>query len=182
MNIHRVFSTFTATMVLTVSVSLCSAEQVENPLYRSWASFKTGSSRTLGGTVSMAGGFNVESEIASTLKDVSKDRVLIEDTTSITMNGQRRPGGTHTQNIASQIDKPQDWHEVGQEEVKAMGRTFKCTVYDGKASAPSRGGQEHQAEAKIWASKEVPGGIVQMKVTGANGADVTYVLKDYQAK
>jgi hypothetical protein len=165
----------------SVMVAAANAEQVESPIYKAWASFKVGSNKTLGGTMSR-GGFNMQMEMKEALVEVTSDHVTVEVISSVDAMGNHHDSPPRRQEYPAKIYKPKDWREIGKEDVQAMGRTFHCVVYEGISAAPGRGGQVNESNGKIWTAKEVPGGVVQMRVNSSGGADITFVLKDYQAK
>jgi hypothetical protein len=166
-------------VILGLAAAVCQADTAKNPLVRNWAKFKKGSSATLAATIS-AGNFSVQMEKTDKLVDVTGDKITIETTVSTNVGGQQRSNPPTTHTIDSNIEKG-DWTEVGHEKIEAAGKTFDCTVVEGKSTAPTRGGAPSDAKARMWYSDDVPGGMVQMKVN-ANGHEIVYKLTAFEVK
>jgi hypothetical protein len=165
------------------------ADQIDNPRYKAWASFKKGSSRTLDATI-QAGPVQVQTSMQSTLTDVTDDMITVQTQSTSTYAGQTRQSPPHDQTIAAKVDE-KELKDDGEESVDAMGKTFKCKVYE--ASAASMGaanGAKAQGQVKFWTSEGVPGGIVKMTINvptpgaGEQGSTttITYLLSAYEAK
>jgi len=190
------FSAMPVLGVLVLSLLLSSsvrAAELEGMRYEAWAKFKVGSSHTLSGTVD-AGQMQIPSEITQKLIDVKPDHVTVELTSTVTIMGRQHTGKPQQHEIPVK-DKDVQAKDLGEDSVDAMGRTFKCHVYEvsGKDAAPPPPGpggrpapQDAERVAKIWVSPEVPGGLVKMEIKGRRpqGEDmtVTYLLKSFEAK
>ena len=170
-----------ACLFFASSVSL--ADPVENPIYKLWSGFKVGSSRTMTGTMSMRG-MSMDMELKDTLVELAADHATIESASATIMQGQRHEAPAHKQTFKARDEKKEEWREVGKEDVKAMGRTFHCRVFEGKLPVPAQGGAPSGGDitSKSWISDEVPGGAVQMKISLPQGQEITYLLKDFQVK
>jgi hypothetical protein len=150
------------------------ADQIDNPRFTAWARFGVGSSETIDATVNN-GGFQMEIELQFTLADKADDHVDLNVTSSVVVMGQPH-SNTHQETVPAKIDSG-NVQQLPNESVDAAGKTFDCKVYQ----IPDMRNQ--QAKAKIWASEQVPGGLVKMEATGPQGnATVTYLLKSYEAK
>jgi len=177
---------FVAILVLG-AVSPSRADQIDNPRYKAWASFKKGSSRTLDATI-QAGPVQVQTSMQSTLTDVTDDMVTVQTQSTSTYAGQTRQSPPHNQTIAAKVDQ-KDIKDDGEESIDAMGKTFKCKVYEASAAAA---GASNSAigQVKFWTSDDVPGGIVKMAVNvptpgpGGQGTTttITYLLSAYEVK
>ena len=171
-------------LALAFSASSLKADAPANPRFNAWSGFKIGSSATRTATMG-AGGMTINIDIKETLVELTDDHAVIETVTTTSVGGQDHPGQPVRTTISSK-DQPKEWKELRQEDVQAAGKTYKCKVIQGKFAAPARGGQAADSDAKIWFSSEVPGGIVQVKVstTGPNGQalEMTMLLKSIDAK
>jgi hypothetical protein len=140
-----------AIMVLVAASSL-RAGQMDNPEYIAWAKFKVESSRTL--AVSGGGGGYVRSSggvayISQTLRGIADDAVRI----SLGKN-------TNTFRVPAKIDDKSLKH-VGEESIQAMGKTFKCSVYEVPKYTSPNG--EKTIQTKKWICGDVPGGLVKQE-------------------
>jgi hypothetical protein len=159
--------------------TVCHADSPRNQIVKHWQKFKPGSSATLAATVT-AGNYSVQMEKKDKLIAVNGDQVTIETTVSTNIGGQPHANPPVTQTIGAGNTQG-DWTEVGHETIEAAGKKFDCTVVEGKSTVPARGGAPTDSKARLWVADEVPGGIVQLKVS-ANGHDITYLLSAYEVK
>jgi hypothetical protein len=171
-------------------------EQVDSPRYQAWAKFKVGSSHTLQGEAD-AGGMTIHSEMTETLAEVTDDHVTVETTNTTNVMGRDHTTPPRRRTIPAKEDI-KDAKQVGTEDVQAMGKTFSCKVWEvteaPTGAAPGQpganAGDQRHGSAKIWASPDVPGGVVKMEVKGHTGGPkeqgqdvtLTYLLKSYEAK
>jgi hypothetical protein len=128
------------------------AGQIDNPEYKAWAKFKVGSSRTLTGAHGGGASFVATgSSSLSTLLAITSDKVTIKGDVPIFGYGP----------ITARIDE-KDIKYIGEENVQAMGKTFKCKVYTlpKKTWNAATGGQK-SSQLKKWINDEVPGGLVK---------------------
>lgn len=140
------------TMIAFVFAALVQ-EQVDNPEFKYWRSFKPGSSVTHKG-----GPQQVEQK--TTLKSVGDEEITVE--TEMSMGG-KTVGKAMERRISAKVataDAPKMLKE-GEEEIEAGGRKLKCrwTEYDKKLP----GGV--LAKLKVWIHEDVPGGAVKVQVT-----------------
>jgi hypothetical protein len=166
-------------VILGLAATVAQADTAKNQVIKHWEKFKPGSSATLAATIT-AGNFSVQMEKKDALIEVTSDKVTIETTVSTNMGGQQRSNPPTRQTVGITSNQG-DWTEVGHEKIEAAGKTFDCTVVEGKSMAPSRGGPPTEGNAKMWISDEVPGGIVQLKVNGA-GHEIIYKLSAFEVK
>jgi len=159
-----VVPTIVAIMALSTPLR---AGQVENPEYKAWASFTVGSSSSLtlkgaggGGYLRSSGGAFTNQ---STLVEVDKDKVMILIGSPSDSNKPRPVSATMNDGIMKQ---------AGEENVSAMGKTFKCKVYETPkitANAADGSGQK-SIQTKKWICDDVPGGLVKMEIYRTNPA------------
>jgi hypothetical protein len=194
----RRFGLVCAAALLTGGVSFVArAEQIDSPRYQAWAKFKVGSSHTLSGEMN-AGGMQIQTEMTEKLVEVTDDHVAVETTTTTNVMGQSHTSPPRQRTIPAKEDI-KDAKEVGTEDVQAMGKTFSCKVWEladvgaPPAGRPGPGGpspdNQRKSSAKIWASPDVPGGMVKMEFQSHSGApgqgpdmNMTYLLKSYEVK
>jgi hypothetical protein len=127
----------------------------------------------------------VELELKQTLVELTDDHAIVEQVVTTSVGGQAHAGEPRRATIQAKSDKT-DWKEVGNEDVKAVDKTFACKVIEGTRSVLMRGGQMAEDKGKFWVSSDVPGGVVQMKLNskgpGGQARDMTYLLKSFEAK
>ncbi len=81
----------------------------------------------------------------------------------------------------------QEVKDLGRQDVRAMGRTFKCEVYQMKDDTVAGKERPWGGKAKVWVCPEVPGGVVKWDVnpqyTQPSGQNVVivYTLSGYTA-
>lgn len=140
-------------VTMMVSATPLRAGQVENPEYKAWASFKVGSSRTLTGKTT--GGFKtIELQDQAILVEIQNDKVMILHPNGV---AQVKPAP-----LPAKVDE-KNAKLVGTETVQAMGKSFKCKVYEmAKISSPNGA---KSSQTKKWICDDVPGGIVKVEVS-----------------
>jgi hypothetical protein len=172
-----------AVIFMAVFVSATKADQVDNPAYKAWSKFKKDSTATYTQNITV-NGMSIDFKIVDTLKDITDDHVTIEEGTTMSMGGRGGRTDTNTRDISAKVDA-KDMKEDGEEDVKAMDKTFHCKVIELKETVPGRGGQTATVNAKIWVNTDVPGGVVQMKFSsdvGGESVEQTRTLTAFEAK
>ncbi len=147
---------------------------VDNPEYKWWASFKEGSSVTCKMTVD---GKAQDGTVKVTLKSVGEQSVSVEEARSIRAMGPQRES---TRDImakitASSILKPE---QEGDEEILAGGKKLKCHWKEIRKPLPA-GGLE---VVRYWIHEDVPGGVVQWKVTLPTGSTAVLTASEWEKK
>jgi hypothetical protein len=170
---RRTFCSFSVICAMML-VGIARAEQMENPAYKQWAKFKPGTSATMTNET-VAAGQTTKSEMKSTLKEVTDDKVTIEVATTMEVAGQKMAGPAQSIEIKKMVDKPADGAKpasdkeqphfkseakTSDEEVKVGAGTFKATKTESNSEASGM-----KTKATVWTSEEVPGGIVKMEST-----------------
>lgn len=176
-----------AMVAIMASAAPLRAGQVDNPEYKGWASFKVGSSSTLtvkgaggGGYLRGSGGGTAQ---LTTLAEVDSDKVLVVTGTPSPTNKPRPVPATMSDGVMKQ---------VGEESVTAMGKTFKCKIYETPkftANAADGSGQK-SIQTREWFCDEVPGGLVKMEIYRTDPAPdgqqyhntETHLLTAYEVK
>lgn len=154
------------------SATAHAGETIENDLYKHWARFKPGSYCKMK-SVSKVMGQTTESTMTTTLKSVTKDRIVLE-VVSATRSGGRefkmppqkiehlaripkpKPGEIKKQKGIRLDVKPKE----GKEEMSVKGKKIKTkwsesTIKMGKTTTRS----------KTWMSEDIPGQIVKTVTT-----------------
>jgi hypothetical protein len=163
-----------------------SAATKDNPNYLVWSKFKPGSTTTVVADIT-EGKDNVHIETTRTLLSVSADNVVIETTSIRKTKGHEITQAPVKQTIPAKTDKD-EIKETGTKDMDAMGKTFKCRVWDSapaKAAKPAESSKVSASEgmkATIYISDEVPGGIVRLDGIAQNGSSVTFILTKFEAK
>jgi hypothetical protein len=152
-----------------------------NPRYTAWAKYSVGSNQTIEGDINR-GQMVIHSKTITTLKQVADDHVTVTIQTTVSVNGQDHSQPPHDQDIPATSDASK-YKEDGEEDVTAVGKTFKCKVYEFTGAAPAGppGAASGPSTAKVWACEDVPGGVVKINVSGG-AVDVTMLLTAYEAK
>ena len=181
------------TSLIALSLSLIStakaADEVDNPQYTHWAKFKAGSSSTL--TCDSKVGPNaidIHIETTTTLDSVTPDEVALTSSSKVDVMG-------HSNNpvpVKKTIKAKAPAHEskqAGEKDVQAMGKTFKCKVFEltGNAAAANNAKGANaknvkDAKATIYVNGDVPGGLVKMELTGGDGKTMVFNLTAMTAK
>jgi hypothetical protein len=154
------------------------AEQQDNQQYLHWAKFKPGSSVAMSGQMD-ANGQKLQIDMINVLVEVNKDKVVLESTSAVNIAGVDRKSPGRKRDVPAREEKKADVKQLGEEEIEAAGKKFKCKVMEGEADAPNA--QGGKAKAKIWVTEEVPGGAVKMVVTSERGT-MTFTLKSFEVK
>jgi hypothetical protein len=183
---HFARSLVAAAAALFALAATPAGQQIDDPRYAAWASFKVGSTSTLSGNAK-AGPIDLEINTKSTLIAVTTDHVTLKTISSTVLNGQQRPTETIEETVPAKIES-EDQKDDGQGIIQAAGRTFKCEIFEGATDAPEPGAPKSGGIAKAWISKEVPGGIVKLSATGSlvgpNGerSQLNLMLQSFEAK
>jgi hypothetical protein len=184
---HSTYFVGLAMVAMMVSAAPLRAGQMDNPEYKAWASFKVGSSSTL--TVKGAGGggyLRPSSGVPasqSTLVEIDSDKVMILLGSPSATNKPRPVLATMNAGIMKQ---------VGEESVDAMGKTFKCKVYETPKDTwnAADGSGQKSTQTKKWICDDVPGGLVKMEIYRTDPAPdgqqyhntETHLLSAYEVK
>jgi hypothetical protein len=175
-----------ACVIALLSLGLCPpsarAETQDNLQYAHWAKFKPGTTVTMTGDMD-AGSLKLAMEIVTKLVEVNADKLSLETTTVTTIAGQERKSPPRKREVPAKEEKKADVKTIGEEEIEAGGKKYKCKVIEGDADAAGGAAaqQAGKTKAKIWVNEQVPGGAVKMVVTTPRG-NMTFTLKSFDAK
>ncbi len=153
------------------------AATVANPQYDLWCKYKPGSTVTLAGDMEAGPMGKVHLAVTQTLASVTADAVTVSQTTQMSVMGHDRPAGPPGAQVIPARQAKAQMTATGAADVQAMGKTFPCTVYD--MAKPAGGGP---ASGTAYVNPDVPGGVVKLTLTGANGKALTFVLTAADAK
>ncbi|MEW6659623.1 MAG: hypothetical protein AB1424_13260 [Thermodesulfobacteriota bacterium] len=137
-------------LVLTLALSVAAlAAGTEDPYYRQWASFKVGSSVSLDGTATSSSEGNSTFKQTITLKGVKSDHLVVQIS---------RVEGLRSTNKSKKVErfigKKSKLADLGQEEITAAGKKFKCQRY--KLTYFFDNGKEMMSFT-YWFHPEIPG-------------------------
>lgn len=155
-----------------------------NPKYMAWSKFKPGSSETFEADIQTQGQrYHIETK--QTLVSVSDDEVVVETDSKGTVKGQKPTESTKRERFKAKVG-PADLKQIGEKEVAAMGKTFKCKVFEGtgKPTAPAAGAKDDSSALRgtIYISDDIPGGLVRLDTAGADGKTQTFILTAMEVK
>jgi hypothetical protein len=162
-------------------------DEVANPKYTAWSKFKPGSSNTVSADVDM-GGTHVHINVKRTLISVTDAEVVVELKSTVTVMGRDQQGQPIQQTFDAKADKDVITQK-GQQDVDAMGKTFKCTVYEATTKEDVKPDPQAKpmpgANAKtatVYTSDDVPGGLVKLETQGQDGKSMVFILTAMEAK
>ena len=136
----------------------------DNPEYKGWAEFKGGSTVT---HKMVLNGKPQEGLRRMTLKSVKDDKVVVDVLNTIQAMGAPRLGEQEIPAKIAGVLKPE---KEGEEEIEAGGKKLKCRWGEITKKAPNGKSEV----VRYWLHDEVPGKMVQTKVTYEGG--VTAIL------
>ena len=155
-------------MVFTFACTAFAQDEIDNPMYQKWATFKVGTAAKYK-QVTEAAGNKTESEIVYTLIELTPEKAVVEMTGSMLIMGNKtempktkmehmakvkkiEPLATGTVDAA----KPKE----SDEEIEVPAGKIKCHLTETEAKVG-----EGAVYSKIWSSDEVPGTMVKMVST-----------------
>ena len=195
-----------AFLTLGALSSAAFAEQVDNPVYVSWAKYKPGTTVTYKQTaeMSMMQGMKTETTITTKLVEVKPEAVTLESTTKMSIGGQEFAApGTGTpikQTIPAKVEKGQENippgvnannaqvkdMKDGKDNVEVSGKKYDTATHEFTmiAEMPANaGGGTMNMQVKTWNTTDVPGGFVKSESNGTVGVAGTVknslILADY---
>jgi hypothetical protein len=149
----------------------------DNPEYKLWSGFKKGAWVKHKMTNEMTG-FKSEMENTTKLEDLTADKAVIE--TVMVMSGnklpaQKRdvPAKVKTEAAKGDAPKPKE----GDEEIEIAGKKVKCHWVE--TTTETNG---NKTVAKVWQSKDIPGGMAKMEAntTGAATSKMVMVAVEWK--
>lgn len=149
----------------------------EDPRYKYWSNCKVGSwVKTR--TVMDQGGAKGEVEQIQKLLEIAEDKITIEVSGTMKMNGRELPMPARKQEIkAKYAETDTQVEKEGDEEIEVAGKKLQCHWLEmTMKTGPSKG------KMKVWMSPEVPGGGAQAEVTPPNGKTMTISAVEWEKK
>jgi hypothetical protein len=174
-----------ASIAVALAAHVSAAEEVESPIYKSWAKVKVGTSVTYREIITSNKGFRSETTRRATLAKLTPEKAVIDEEqfeivdgkakviTSITLDYRKGlillPGMTK-----EKVENPALGKKAGQETVSVLGKEYKAIWYE--TEAPTDHGP---AVGRTWVSGEVPGKILKstMKVESADKTVTTELIE-----
>jgi hypothetical protein len=148
--------------------------KVDNPLFVAWSKFEPGAPSTVEGDLPARDGPKIHWSGTDTLKEKHADNVKVE---LVGQAGDQKDDPS-IDTIPAKVAENAAIKK-GEEDVKAMGRTFKCTVYEISAVAM---GSDSDLKFTCCICNDVPGGVVKTVMHTPGGKDYTYVLTSMKEK
>jgi hypothetical protein len=160
-------------------------DKADNPKYTSWAKFKPGSSSTVAADMEVNGS-KYHISLTRTLVSIDADNAVVESKSTMNLLGHDQTMPARQETIPSKIAKD-ELKETGTKDVQAIGKTFKCRVYEtnggsGAAGAAHSPANPESMKASVYMSDDVPGGLVRLEAVGRNGAPLTFILTAMESK
>ncbi|MBN9118351.1 MAG: hypothetical protein J0I06_04180 [Planctomycetes bacterium] len=176
---------FASVAALALAAGTATADEISNPEFEKWSTFKKGASITMKTTSTF--GKNV-SEVTEryTLVEVGPDKLVLEGTNVSKFNGAVSrapsakadvpktitvpPGGAGKQKLNG--GRPEGTIEEGTETLKVGGIEIKTRWYKYRLELG-----ENKIEGKMWTSADVPGGLVKLESTTSGAVPVTVQME-----
>jgi hypothetical protein len=173
-----------ASLAVALTALPSPAEEIESPIYRSWAKAKVGTSVTYREVVTTKG-VRAETTRRATLAKLTAEKAVIDEEQFETVNGKPKvvtsitldyrkglillPGMTK-----EKVENPGLGKKAGLETVKVLGKDYKAAWYE--SEAPTDHGP---AIGRTWVSDDVPGKILKstMKVESADKTVTTELIE-----
>jgi hypothetical protein len=172
-----------AILILTTLPLLASAtlaDEVEHPLYRSWAAHPVGTEVVMR-SVTESKGRRIESTSVTRLVRVEPDRVVIESRTAQGAPGQNTPEGAQEYEYRrmfplmpgvkkEDVGRPKGLSK-DEESLEIAGKTYRTRSYESKGTT-----EAGPSLSRSWISDQVPGQLVK-SVTTVPAASTTTTLE-----
>ncbi|WP_165250574.1 hypothetical protein [Paludisphaera soli] len=171
-----------------LGTSLAGAEEVENPIYASWARQRPGTTVVVReDTAGDAGGERLVATRRRTLKSLDDRKAVVEEvveTESAAGSTRSEPQEfTHRRTFAllpgvdrARLGRPQKFDAQGEEDVEAAGRTYHAEWFDTKGQTEA--GPSH---VRAWYADDLPGLLVK-SVTRVPAAKKTTTMTVVELK
>jgi len=170
-------------LALEFSAAARADDSTPNPKYLAWSKFNPGSSETFEADIQNQGQrYHIQTR--QTLLSVADDQVVVETVSTGTLKGQKPTVSTKRETFKSKT-VPTDLKLIGEKEVPAMGKTFKCKVFEGTGKPATAAGAKDDPtamKATIYLSDKIPGGLVRLDTAGPDGKTQTFILTATEVK
>lgn len=175
-----------AVSALALLMMLAAGARAENnPVYESWAKHKPGTSIKLK-MVSEAAGNKTEMETVQTLKEVTPEKVVIENQTTMSVMGQKLEQPAMPMEIPAKMPagQPGAAEPTKSPDVQTKESTETVSVSGKSVSAKVLETKDKTSWSKAWSSNDVPGTVVKMesKTTGDMASSMTMELVEMSIK
>lgn len=167
---------FLITFSLVFASVVGRADTIENPEFKQWAAFKSGTSIVMSMT-SEFNGTKSASKIGTKLLEVGADKIVLEVETATVVNGMEFKGPPTKREVTKTIEipkvegaqatpkpgvKPEGTTEEGTETVKIGDVEVKTKWTKYKSKTPAG-----EVEGQTWMSDEIPGGMFKSETKTA---------------
>jgi hypothetical protein len=145
-------------------------QDVDNPDYQRWASFKVGSWVKMKSEIEAGGNkMALPQELTHTLLELDDKKVVVEEVLVNTLLDKDSPKQEKSKkrSYKSTTSKKEAAME-GDEEIEIAGKKMKCHWVELKSTT---------ASSKTWSHPDVPGGTVRMELTMASAAGKTSLTR-----
>jgi hypothetical protein len=178
------FSALVALGCFSVSSAIAEDSAV-NPKYAAWSRFKPGSYSTVEADIEVRG---KRHHITTTrrLISIDGDKAVVETKSTESEMGHDRSAAPWQATILAKGDS-EKFKQTGEKEIEAMGKTFKCKVYETRGSPdakPNKGvtGSPDDVKATVYLCEDVPGGLVRLESPAGDGKELTFILTGMESK
>lgn len=177
-------------VLLFASVGFADEETTENELYKQWAKFKPGSYSVMKMTSDVAG-TKTETIVRQTLKELTKEKAVVEYQSKTMMAGQEFEMPAHTEEIPAtykkaEVEAPEQEEQKepdvktteGEEEIEVAGKKVKTKWVESVSK------QEGMViKSKVWMCDDVPGQSVKTLtiMEGPEGMRSEAVVTEFKA-
>jgi len=177
---------FAALFASCALASTVEADEVESPIYRSWANFKVGTTITLR-SVTGAKDREVQTTTTQRLTESNNERVVLEVVVTSDSTGQKVENRPQTYVYKrmfplfpgvkkEDIGKPPGSQDQGEETIELGGKKYKAQWYGSKGQT-----EAGPSISKTWMSDEVPGKLLK-SITRVPAAGKTTTLELIEIK
>ncbi|MFZ2957363.1 MAG: hypothetical protein WA705_10775 [Candidatus Ozemobacteraceae bacterium] len=154
-------------VLLVVSGAVFAADMVDNPTYQNWAKYKAGTFVKYKQNAEVMGN-KTESEIVTTLLEVTPEKVVVETSGTMLVAGNKMDMPKTKMDFAAKMEKvatdpaktPKIDSKQGEEEITVPAGKIKCK----SISAMVKQG-ESEIQTKTWTSDDVPGSLVKSETS-----------------
>jgi hypothetical protein len=143
-------------------------DKIDNPLYSAWSNFQPNASATYEGDVESSNGEKSHVKTSITLIERTADGMKIQ----ASVGDGNSAAKSDSKSIPAKVAAG-DARHLRDEDVTAMGKNFKCKVFEIKSAAA---GEEGDDTATVYLSDDVPGGMVKMVFHTQGEKDQTLLL------
>ena len=157
---------FVAVLAATALAPVVAAQQVESPIYKSWARHPVGTSVALR-SVTGSDGRTIETTTTSTLLELTAEKAVVETVVVSDATGEevksppqkfehRRMFPLFPGMKAEDIGKPVGVLAQGEEAVEVGGKTYPARWFESKGQT-----EAGESVTRTWMSDEVPGRLLK---------------------